>query len=308
MRILSQGKEGGTINGGRRRDYKILAVLVLLVVTGAVAGTYITNMQRSGAEPAGMGIQYSLPSKPTRIRYAVERNNLFLSLAEVQSDRYVVFDYVQAGEAIPMMAYVAPSGRIVTTIRLCEPCESESFWFDADQAVCSVCGTRWFAETLKGISGACTEYPPTEVKNTISGSNLIISLSDIWASKPQEKPSEANTAPKSAVRLIIVVPSAITQGQVTPIEIRAIDEDGKVDLQRTDTVKVLVEQGNARFRVPAGADRAWTKEVTVGLSKGVVTIEILDEVQEVSKLSAVWVDGQSYLEPASSGVICVGQH
>ena len=308
MRILSQGNREKIFNSGRRRNYKILVALLVLVVTGAVAGIYITGMQRSEAKSPQVGVQYNLPSNPTRIQYAVEKNNLILSLAEVQSNRYVVFDYVQTGETIPMMAYVAPSGRIVTTIRLCEPCESKSFWFDTDQAVCSACGTRWFAETLKGISGACTEYPPAEVKNTILGNNLIISLSDIQALKPQEKPSEANTAPKSAVRLIIVVPSAITQGQVTPIEIKAIDENGKVDPQRTDTVKVSVGQGNARLRDPTGADKAWTREVTVGLSKGIVTIEILDEIQEVSKLSAVWAGGQSYLEPASSGVICVGQH
>jgi hypothetical protein len=280
----------------------------LVLVVAAVTGTYLSKMQRFEAKSPQAGIQYNLPANPTPIQHTLENGNLILSLAEVQSNRYVIFDYVQTGEPIPMMAYVAPSGRIVTAIRICEPCESRSFWFDADQIVCSACGTRWYAETLEGISGACTGYPPTEVKNTISGNNLIISLSDIQASKPQEKPSSTNTAPKSAVRLIIVVPSAITQGQVTPIKIKAIDENGKIDPQRTDTVKVSVGQGNARLRDPTGADKAWTKEVTVGLSKGIVTIEILDEIQEVSKLSAVWASGQSYLEPASTGVICVGQH
>ena len=295
-------------NNGKKRNYRILIGSLTLIIVVTVAGIYLSGMQRFEAKLPQAGVQYNPPSKPTSVQYTVEGNSLILSFAEVQSSRYVIFDYVQTGEPIPMMAYVAPSGRTVTAIRLCEPCESKSFWFDTDQAVCSACGTRWYAETLKGISGACTESPPTEVKNTISGNNLIISLSDIQASQPQEKPSDTNIAAKSAVRLIIVVPSAITQGQVTPIEIKAIDENGKVDPQRTDTVKVSVGQGNARLRDPTAADKAWTREVTVGLSKGIVTIEILDEIQEVSKLSAVWASGQSYLESASSGVICVGQH
>lgn len=305
---MSQENREEIFNSGRRRNYKILIVSLALIIVGTTAGIYLLGIQRFEAKSPQAGVKYNLPSNPVRIQYTVEGNSLILSSAEVQSNRYVILDYVQTGETIPMMAYVAPSGRTVTAIRLCEPCESKSFWFDTDQAVCSACGTRWYAETLKGISGACTEYPPTEVKNTISGDSLTISLSDIQALKTQTKTSDTVTDAKSAVRLIVVVPSAITQGQVTPIKIKAIDENGKVDPQRDDVVKASIGQGYAMLRDPTAENKKWTREVTVKLSGGVATVEILDEIIEVSKLSAVWVSGQSYLQPTSSGVICIGQH
>lgn len=305
--MVDENKEE-IFRGGKRRNYKILIASVALIIVGIGAGIYLSSTQRFEATLPQAGVQYNLPSNPTNIEYKVEGNNLVLSYSEVRSNRYVIFDYVQTGETIPMMAYVAPSGRIVTAIRECEPCESKSFWFDTDQAVCSACGTRWFAETLKGISGACTEYPPTEVKSTISGDSLAISLSDIQALKTQTKTSDTVAEARSAVRLIVVVPSAITQGQVTPIKIKAIDENGKVDPQRDDVVKASIGQGYAMLRDPTAENKKWTREVTVKLSGGVATVEILDEIIEVSKLSAVWVSGQSYLQPTSSGVICVGQH
>jgi hypothetical protein len=110
------------------------------------------------------------------------------------------------------------------------------------------------------------------------------------------------------VRLIVVVPSTITQGQVIPIEIKAVDESGKVDPQRNDVIKVSIGQGNGKVRDPTAANKSWAKEVAVELSKGIAKVEILDEIQEIAKLTAVWVSGQSYIQPASIGVICVGQH
>jgi len=125
-----------------------------------------------------------------------------------------------------------------------------------------------------------------------------------------EKPLSSPRAPEagSAVRLIVVVPSTITQGQVIPIGIKAVDESGKVDPQRNDVVKVSIGQGNGKVRDPTAANKSWAKEVAVELSKGIAKVEILDEIQEIAKLTAVWVSGQSYIQPASIGVICVGQH
>lgn len=124
------------------------------------------------------------------------------------------------------------------------------------------------------------------------------------------KPLSSPGAPESgsAVRLIVVVPSTITQGQVTTFEIKAVDESGKVNLQRNDVVKVSIEQGRGKVRDPTAANKPWAKEVAVELSKGIANVEILDENQEIVKLTAVWVSGQSYIQPASIGVICVGQH
>lgn len=126
----------------------------------------------------------------------------------------------------------------------------------------------------------------------------------------QEKPLSSAPAPEagSAVRLIVVVPSTITQGQVSPLEIKAVAESGKVDPQRNDVVKMSIGQGNGKVRDPTAANKSWAKEVTVELSKGIAKVEIFDETQEIAKLTAVWVSGQSYIQPASIGVICVGQH
>ena len=100
-----------------------------------------------------------------------------LPLATIKEKKMIWFSY--GANKTPVLAYVAPSGKIVTAISMCEPCRSERFHIEGDQLVCNACGTRWTLEELKGISGGCPEYPPEKLENQITGDKVSLSEKDI---------------------------------------------------------------------------------------------------------------------------------
>lgn len=106
-----------------------------------------------------------------------------LPLEDVLGKKLVRFDH-QGARKVPMLAYVAPSGRIVTAVRACEPCKNyDKFSIEGDILVCGKCGTRWTLEDLKGISGGCMAYPPDELPNIIRGRSILVRKSDMDAWK-----------------------------------------------------------------------------------------------------------------------------
>jgi len=122
---------------------------------------------------------------PSTITYTEQGGNIVLSMNEITSKKYAIFDFKSSSKTIPMMVYVSPSGKIVAAVRLCEPCQSTRFTLEARELVCGKCGTRWDAESLKGISGGCPDYPPAEMKSITESEKLLINETQILNWKPR---------------------------------------------------------------------------------------------------------------------------
>jgi hypothetical protein len=106
-----------------------------------------------------------------------------IPLEDILEKKLVRFNY-QGNKLVRMLAYVAPSGRIVTSVRVCEPCKNyEKFFIQDDVLVCGKCGTTWTLEQLNGIQGGCMAYPPDELPNIIRGKSVLIKKSDLEAWK-----------------------------------------------------------------------------------------------------------------------------
>lgn len=95
--------------------------------------------------------------------------------------------YQQAagGNILPLLAYIAPSGRLVVATSFCEPCRSVKFHFEGNQLVCDTCFTRWDLNTLLGISGGCFSYPPEEVSAELQGDQIFVPKADLEAWVPR---------------------------------------------------------------------------------------------------------------------------
>jgi len=73
------------------------------------------------------------------------------------------------GEVLPLIIISTPKGKVITGIRVCEPCGSFSFHIVEKRYLqCDACGTRWNIETLQGVSGGCTKYPPPALSASTS--------------------------------------------------------------------------------------------------------------------------------------------
>lgn len=129
---------------------------------------------------------------------AIQRaDGISIPLADLKKDFIVGFTYTRTnpmpqgyqlaagGNVLPLMAYVAPTGRLVVATSFCEPCRSTTFHFEGKQLVCDVCFTRWDLSTLIGISGGCFDYPPEEVTAEIRGDQVFVPQADLEAWVPR---------------------------------------------------------------------------------------------------------------------------
>lgn len=103
----------------------------------------------------------------------------------VKEKKLVYFEYRQNDRQIPMLAYITPSGKLVTAVGVCEPCNSTSFHIEGNQMVCNSCFTRWDLETLKGLSGGCLTYPPDVMSHSINDGRVRIKEIDVQNWKPR---------------------------------------------------------------------------------------------------------------------------
>lgn len=181
----------------KRKSNLPTAIVLLTVVIVAAGLFYITT---SGSKSVGAELKGEQPTQntqsvppqssqtaigPSIITYTEQGGNIVLSMNEITSKKYVIFAYKNSSKTIPMMIYVTPSGRIVVAVRLCEPCQSTTFTLEGRELVCDKCGTRWDAESLKGISGGCPDYPPAEMKSVTVGEKLLIGETQILNWKPR---------------------------------------------------------------------------------------------------------------------------
>ncbi|MDW8002729.1 MAG: Fe-S-containing protein [Deltaproteobacteria bacterium] len=108
-----------------------------------------------------------------------------IPLQTLKEKKLVRFIYSEKGKDLPLLGYISPSGKIVTAVSICEPCRSTYFFISGRRLVCKTCNTQWDLETLKGISGACKEYPPVQLKNSLLGNEVQIDRADVSGWTPR---------------------------------------------------------------------------------------------------------------------------
>ena len=111
----------------------------------------------------------------TPVSSRLENGYIVISLSDVLEKKMVGFTYVGKTKEIDLMAYINPQGKLVTSIAMCEPCNSKSFHTESQELVCDNCGTRWNFSNLEGISGTCQKYPPDPIPSVVIGGEIHIS-------------------------------------------------------------------------------------------------------------------------------------
>jgi len=109
------------------------------------------------------------------VRSRVENGFIIISLTDVLEKKMVGFTYEGKTKKVELMAYVNPQGKLVTSIAMCDPCNSQSFHTESKELVCDNCGTRWNFSNLEGVSGSCQKYPPDPIPSEIVNGEIKIS-------------------------------------------------------------------------------------------------------------------------------------
>ena len=178
-------------NAGRfpLKKAAIIGVAVLVVAVGAFFGYRLaTNtpevggpmVQQGGPDYSDGPVAMTVLPNPT-----VAGGNLEIPVAEITAKKIVGLLYKRtnpmpagyndiAQNGLPVLAYVAPSGRLVVASSLCEPCHSYEFHIEGNDLVCNSCFTHWDLNTLEGKSGGCKAYPPEELTTVVNGGNVDV--------------------------------------------------------------------------------------------------------------------------------------
>ncbi len=196
----SRSSASGGDNGGRNTNRWAWYLGAGLAIVAALGIGLQSLKGGAGAGSAGT-LQGATPVKVAPVDYAnrrIEQTDVQVSvsggkiripLASISQYKLVSFQYEgsnQSGrDAVPLLAYAAPSGKVVTAVRLCEPCSSTSFHIEGSNLVCNTCGTVWSLEGLEGLSGGCQKYPPAAMQTAQDGGDATMSVDEVAAWKPR---------------------------------------------------------------------------------------------------------------------------
>jgi len=113
-----------------------------------------------------------------------EGDELVFPLAELKRSRLVRFEYKTKTTTRPVLAYVAPNGKLVTAISVSEHCGSSRFKLNGTQILCAQCPSRWDMLTMEAYA-CCAKYYPDPIPSRVVGDDVHIAKSVIeqWAGR-----------------------------------------------------------------------------------------------------------------------------
>ena len=120
----------------------------------------------------------------TNVTYTEEGSDLVFSLADLKRYRLIRFEYPTATTVRPVMAYLAPDGRLVTAISVSDHCGSTEFKIKDNKIYCAHCPSVWDMMTMEAYT-CCARYYPDPIPSRVVGNVVHISKDVVekWAGR-----------------------------------------------------------------------------------------------------------------------------
>ena len=118
----------------------------------------------------------------TEVEPLIEDDMIKIPLAVVDGNSIVSFTVENdEGFAVPLMAYITPSGRLFAGSSMCEPCRGRTFSLAGETLVCDTCRTTYTIENHQFITGstACGAYPPVYMEPQVEDGTINIELDKV---------------------------------------------------------------------------------------------------------------------------------
>ena len=107
---------------------------------------------------------------------------------------------------------------------------------------------------------------------------------------PEEIPIETS-------KLVIVKPSEIPVGSEVELTIKAINDDGFLDIKRDDLVKIALDpNSHAQIGYLENSNAIWSNSLLIRLEAGLAKVKFVDPKFERIRISVEWIEGKSKLE------------
>jgi hypothetical protein len=148
----------------------ILAVAIWSQATLSLT-YYGTKIRDRGPDFRGLDV----PMK--RIDARIDGGYLQVPLRAIEEAQLISFYYPGPVMQVPLIAYIGPTGRLITAFAWCDPCESAGYHFESNTLVCDKCKTTWALEgdgpqpqerpSHFGFAGNCRLFGPEFVEHEI---------------------------------------------------------------------------------------------------------------------------------------------
>lgn len=183
---------------GSRRPLRLLLALGALLAVPLFAVSifrqadldltyYGTELYAKGPDFRGQDVAMK------RIEPTFRDGYVEVSLAEIENWHLVQFHVPLQTMNMPIIAYVGPTGRLVTAFGWCELCQTTGYHFESNTLVCDKCQTTWALEgdgtqpqdrpSHFGFAGNCRHFGPEFIEHQVvdgpQGKLVRISLARI---------------------------------------------------------------------------------------------------------------------------------
>ncbi|HXF99225.1 MAG TPA: zinc ribbon domain-containing protein [Bacteroidota bacterium] len=130
----------------------------------------VIRQQPIVGEPTEYG---DTPVSMTTVAFRDEGGDLVFSLSELKRYRLVRFEYQGEKTSRTIMAYLAPTGQVVTAISFSEHCGSNEFTIRSNKIFCARCPSNWDMMTMEAYA-CCAKYYPDPIPSRVDGDEVRI--------------------------------------------------------------------------------------------------------------------------------------
>ncbi|HUN66788.1 MAG TPA: Fe-S-containing protein [Bacteroidota bacterium] len=156
------------------RPVRLAYIAILALITGVFLYYFKENLPGgsnpviAGQPSVAMATMYMGKTLQQQfITPQVRAGIISFPLSVLLEKKIICFDYEGEKSKIPVLAFISAEGKLVTAIRMCEPCNSSEFRIEGTEMVCGRCGTRWKLNNLEGVDGTCQKYPPDPIPSRL---------------------------------------------------------------------------------------------------------------------------------------------
>jgi hypothetical protein len=101
-----------------------------------------------------------------------------------------------------------------------------------------------------------------------------------------------------ASKLVLLGPSEYTREVVTELTIKAVDNEGVVDSNRSDLIRISLDpSSHAQVGFSDLSGTTWSSSLTIRLEAGQRKVTFLDKQDEKVRVAVEWLEGKSPLKP-----------
>ena len=187
--IVSENTKKDIVLGNTKKNKSksLISAFYVVIIAGSLVFYFATSKTKeekviSEQPKVTNEIQYPnarLDMQPLSVK--VVEGQIILPLDKVLEKKFVRFVYKNATTSVPLLAYVNGNGKLITSISMCEPCNSTTFHISGDELICNSCGSTWDLNNLSTISGSCGKYPPDPIPSKVVGNEIHIDESVVLA-------------------------------------------------------------------------------------------------------------------------------